>query len=128
MALGTWHIKRRRLKLNTNNNTSQSQSQRGVLSVDKKVTLPMSVKLDDHNPCPSMLEHLFSMLITCLEKDSSGKIKVMFLGPPNKNRPKKIWVAKSLVEKVRALNKFGFLKLDLLCIGELQDRWKSLGN
>ena len=35
-----------------------------------------------------------------LRKDSSGKMKVMFLGPPNKNRPKKIWVAKSLVEKV----------------------------
>ena len=63
-----------------------------------------------------------------LRKDSKGKMKVMFLGPPNKNRPKKIWVAKSLVEKVKGLNKFGFLKLDLLCIGELQDRWKSLGN
>ena len=28
-------------------------------------------------------------------------MKVMFLGPPNKNMPKKIWVAKSLVEKVK---------------------------
>jgi hypothetical protein len=36
-----------------------------------------------------------------LRKDSSEKMKVMFLGPPNKNRPKKIWVAKSLVEKVK---------------------------
>ena len=36
-----------------------------------------------------------------LRKDSSGKMKVMFLGPPNKNRPKKIWVAKSLVNKVK---------------------------
>jgi hypothetical protein len=36
-----------------------------------------------------------------LRKDSSGKMKVMFLGPPNKNRPKRIWVAKSLVEKVK---------------------------
>jgi hypothetical protein len=36
-----------------------------------------------------------------LRKDSSGKMKVMFLGPPNKYRPKKIWVAKSLVEKVK---------------------------
>jgi hypothetical protein len=36
-----------------------------------------------------------------LRKDSSGKMKVMFLGPPNNNRPKKIWVAKSLVEKVK---------------------------
>jgi hypothetical protein len=36
-----------------------------------------------------------------LKKDSSGKLKVMFLGPPNKNSPKKIWVAKSLVEKVK---------------------------
>jgi hypothetical protein len=26
---------------------------------------------------------------------------MLFLGPPNKNRPKKIWVAKSLVEKVK---------------------------
>ena len=57
-----------------------------------------------------------------LRKDSSGKMKVMFLGPLNKNRSKKIWVAKSLVEKVKALNKFGFLKLDLLCVGKLQDR------
>ena len=36
-----------------------------------------------------------------LRKDSSGKIKVMLLVPPNKNRPKKIWVAKSLVKKVK---------------------------
>ena len=36
-----------------------------------------------------------------LRKDSSGKMKVMFLGLPNKNRPKKIWIAKSLVEKVK---------------------------
>ena len=36
-----------------------------------------------------------------LRKDSSGKMKVMFLGPPNKNRSKQIWVAKSLVEKVK---------------------------
>ena len=36
-----------------------------------------------------------------LRKDSSGKIKVIFLEPPNKNRPKKIWVAKLLVEKVK---------------------------
>jgi hypothetical protein len=36
-----------------------------------------------------------------LRKDSSEKMKVMFLGPPNKNRPKRIWVAKSLVEKVK---------------------------
>ena len=36
-----------------------------------------------------------------LRQDSSGKVKVMFMGPPNKNRPKQIWVAKSLVEKVK---------------------------
>ena len=36
-----------------------------------------------------------------LRKDTNGKMKVMFLGPPNKNRPKKIWVAKCLVEKVK---------------------------
>jgi hypothetical protein len=36
-----------------------------------------------------------------LRKDSSGKMKVMILGPPNKNGPKQIWVVKSLVEKVK---------------------------
>jgi hypothetical protein len=33
--------------------------------VDKKVTLHMSVKLLHHNPCPSMLDPLLSMLTTC---------------------------------------------------------------
>ena len=45
-----------------------------------------------------------------LRKDSSGKMKVMFLGPPNKNRPKKIWVAKSLVEKVKGPQQVWVLK------------------
>ena len=36
-----------------------------------------------------------------LRNDSSGKMKVIFLGPPNKNMPKQIWVTKSLVEKVK---------------------------
>jgi hypothetical protein len=64
-----------------------------------------------------------------LRKDSSGKMKVMFLSPPNKNRPKKIWVAKSLVEKVKGPSQVWApkQKLDLLCVGELQDRWISLG-
>lgn len=39
-----------------------------------------------------------------VRKDASGKVKVMFLGPPNKNRPKRIWVPKSLVEKVKGPN------------------------
>ena len=91
---------RRRLKLN-NNNTSQSQSQRDVFSVDKKATLPMSVKLQHYNPCLSMQDPLLSMFITCLERTLVERSKVMFLGPPNKNRPKKIWVVKSLVEKVK---------------------------
>jgi hypothetical protein len=45
-------------------NTSQSLSQRDALSVDKMVTLLMSVKLHHHNPCPSMLDPLLSMLTT----------------------------------------------------------------
>ena len=39
-----------------------------------------------------------------LRKDTSGKARVMFLGPPNKNRPKQIWVAKSLIERVKGPN------------------------
>ena len=59
------------------------------MSVDKKATLPKHARPFAFNA------HYM------LRKDSSGKMKVMFLGPPNKNRPKKIWVAKSLVEKVK---------------------------
>jgi hypothetical protein len=35
-----------------------------------------------------------------LRKVANGKVKVTFLGPPNKSRPRQIWVAKSLIEKV----------------------------
>jgi hypothetical protein len=35
-----------------------------------------------------------------LRKVANGKVKVTFLGPPRKSRPRKIWVAKSLIEKV----------------------------
>jgi hypothetical protein len=41
---------------------------KNALSVDKKVTLLISVKLHHHNPCPSMLDPLLSMLSTCLER------------------------------------------------------------
>ena len=33
-------------------------------------------------------------------KDTKGRPQVVFLGPPNNNRPRQIWVAKSLVDKV----------------------------
>jgi len=36
-----------------------------------------------------------------VRKDKSGKVKVSFMGPPNKLRPKKIWVPKQLVKKVK---------------------------
>jgi hypothetical protein len=65
-----------------------------------------------------------------LRKDFSGKMKFMFLGPPNKNRPKKIWVVKSLVEKVKGPTQIWVPKQQawsLMCVGELQDRWNSLG-
>ena len=45
-----------------------------------------------------------------LRKDSSGKMKAMFLGLSNKNRPKQIWVAKSLVEKVKGPHQVWVLK------------------
>jgi hypothetical protein len=38
-----------------------------------------------------------------LRKVAIGKVKVTFLGPPSKSRPKQIWVAKSLIEKVTGL-------------------------
>ena len=65
---GIGYLANQEKRLKLNNNTSQSQSQRDVLSVDKKATLPMSAKLHHHNPCPSMLDLLLSMLITCLER------------------------------------------------------------
>jgi len=36
-----------------------------------------------------------------VRKDKSGKVKVSFIEPPNKQRPKKIRVPKQLVEKVK---------------------------
>jgi len=36
-----------------------------------------------------------------VRQDKSGKVRVSFMGPPNKQRPKKIWVPKQLVEKVK---------------------------
>jgi hypothetical protein len=35
-----------------------------------------------------------------LRKVANGKVKVTFLGPPSKSRPRQIWVVKSLIEKV----------------------------
>ena len=99
MALGIWQTKRRKLKLN-NNNTSQSQSQRDVLSVDKK-HFAHECQTPPPQPLPKHARPFVFNAHYMLRKDSSGKMKVMFLGPPNKNRPKKIWVAKSLVEKVK---------------------------
>jgi hypothetical protein len=61
-------MKKRRSRLNNNINTSQSLSQRDALSVDRKVTLLMSVTYHHLNPCLSMLDPLLSMLITCLER------------------------------------------------------------
>ena len=36
-----------------------------------------------------------------VRQDKSGKVKVSFRGPPNKQRPKVIWVPKQLVEWVK---------------------------
>ena len=36
-----------------------------------------------------------------VRQDKSGKVKVSFMGPPNKQRPRKIWVPKQLFEKVK---------------------------
>ena len=45
-----------------------------------------------------------------IRKNAKGKAEAMFLGPPNKNRPKQIWVAKSLVEKVKGPHQVWVLK------------------
>ena len=38
-----------------------------------------------------------------LKKFANGIVNVTFLGPPSKRRPRQIWVAKSLIEKVTGL-------------------------
>jgi hypothetical protein len=66
-----------------------------------------------------------------LRKVANGKVKVTFLGPPSKSRPRQIWVAKALIEKVTGhmQNRARRLKLDLFVhVCELQDRWEPLGN
>ena len=66
-----------------------------------------------------------------VRQDKNVKVKVNFMGPPNKLRPKKIWVPKSLVEKVKGPKQMWVHKTQassLVCVGELQDRWIILGN
>jgi hypothetical protein len=64
-----------------------------------------------------------------LRKDSRGKMKVMFLGLQTRIGLRKFGLPSHLLRKSRVPLKFGSLnkKLDLLCVGELQDRWNSLG-
>jgi hypothetical protein len=61
--------------------------------------------------CPQLQSHTTKSLAKALKticfdahyvlkKVANGKVKVTFLGPPSKSRPRKIWVAKSLIEKV----------------------------
>jgi hypothetical protein len=45
-----------------------------------------------------------------LRKVANGKVKVTFLGPPSKSRPRQIWVAKSLIEKVTGPLQYRALK------------------
>jgi hypothetical protein len=45
-----------------------------------------------------------------LRKVENGKIKATFLGPPSKSRPRQIWVAKSLIEKVTGPMQYRALK------------------
>jgi hypothetical protein len=66
-----------------------------------------------------------------IRKYTSGKVKVMFLGPPNKNRSNDILVTKSLVEKVVGSHQVCVPKCQAwssLCVGELQDQFELLGN
>jgi hypothetical protein len=109
--------------------TSPSKPLISALSVEKRDTLlttakPPSTLLPKHSRPFVFNAHYL------LRKDTSGKVKVTILSPPNKSRPKKIWVAKSLIEKVMGPSKFGCLKFKLdppFYVGELQDRWEPLG-
>jgi hypothetical protein len=47
-----------------------------------------------------------------LRKVANGKVKEKFLGPPSKSRPRQIWVAKSLIEKVTGPMQNRALKLE----------------
>ena len=72
-------------------------------------------------------KHLQSELLmnTVMKMDRSG---IGYLANQEKKaQAQQVWVAKSLVEKVKGPQQVWFLKLDLLCVGELRDRWKSLG-
>jgi hypothetical protein len=54
-------------------------------------------------PPTPLLKHLIPFASNAhyvLRKVANGKVKVTFLGPPSKSRPRQIWVTKSLIEKV----------------------------
>jgi uncharacterized protein YjaZ len=45
-----------------------------------------------------------------LRNVANGKVEVTFLGPPSKSRPRQIWVAKSLIERVTGPMQYRALK------------------
>jgi hypothetical protein len=80
------------------------------LSVEKKVTLPTTAKLNHQLPFPKHSRPFAFNDHYVLRKVANGKVKVTFLGPPSKSRPRQIWVAKSLIEKVTGPMQYRALK------------------
>jgi hypothetical protein len=92
---------KRKLQLNTSQSRLISLS--NALSVEKKVILPTTVKPKHSRPFAFNAHYV-------LRKVANGKVKVTFLGPPSKSRPRQIWVAKSLIEKVTGPMQYRALK------------------
>jgi hypothetical protein len=129
VVLDTIILCKRKQQINTRQNKLLRQS--SAMSVGKKNNLPTTAKPHHQLPCQSTQDHFALNVHYVLRKVVNGKVKVTFLDPPSKSRPRQIWVAKSLIEKVIGpkQNRAPKLKLDLFIhVGELQGRWEPLGN
>jgi hypothetical protein len=89
---------KRKLQFNTSQRRLISLS--NALSVEKKVIFAHNCKAKPPTPLPKHSRPFAFNAHYVLRKVANGKVKVTFLGPPSKSRPRQIWVAKSLIEKV----------------------------
>jgi hypothetical protein len=78
----------------------------------KEVHFAHNCKATPPTPLPKH-SRPFTFNVHCvLRKVANGKVKVTFLGPPSKSRPRQIWVAKSLIEKVTGPKQNRALKIE----------------
>jgi predicted nuclease with TOPRIM domain len=93
-------------------NTSQSRliSLSNAVECGKEGHFAHNCKVKPPTPLPKHSRPFAFNAHYVLRKVANGKVKVTFLGPKGKSRPKQIWVAKSLIERVTSPMQYRALK------------------